>query len=363
MDDEREWINGFIHDLERRGHKPETIKTYRSKLELALKQLGSLDVGANRLKRWIDSYPRFKKESTKEGVRRILVVFYNWCIPRYINGPNQAERFKFVAPNDRPCPSIAEEEIRSAISVGGKEGCWIALSAYQGLAPRHMAALTREAIDLNVSPGVLTVAGRGSDVISRNLHSETLAALEKLPLPARGRLFPGLNAQDISKAIRAYLHAMDIRVSANDLQSWHRSQVGLFGKDFGRGFDVTVLDPELWGHVRRSFAAADWATATSEAVKFTEDRIRHWTGLANAKTGGQLMSAAFGETGTFPLGPTDADKRGWEYFAKGLTMAIRNPSAHNIQKRPDHRTYSANVLGACSLLLTQFRHDYGDRTR
>jgi hypothetical protein len=361
--DESEWIKGFVHDLQRRGRKPQTIFQYRSKLELALKELGSLDVGANRLKRWIDSYPRFKKESTKENVRRILVVFYDWCIPRYVDPPNPAKTFKFVSSDDGLRPSVTEEEIRRAISVGGKEGCWIALGAYQGLAPRHMAALTREAVDLNMSPGVLNVTGSGSELISPNLHSETLAALEKLPLPGRGRLFSSMNAQEISRAIRDYLYETDIRVSANDLQTWYRSQVELFGKDFGRGFDATVLDPELWEHVRRSFAAADWATVTGEAAKFTEDRIRRWTGLVNAKTGGQLMTAAFGDDGSFRLGPTDADHYGWHHIAMGLTMAVRNPSAHNVQRRPDHRTYAASVLGTCSLLLTQFRHDHVAHTK
>lgn len=361
MDDERDWIKGFIREEERLGLVPRTFGIRQQQLELVLDQLGSFDVGPRRLQQWIEMWPKYRKNSTKEGVRVTLSVFYDWCNDHDHLSGNPAKQFKFDSSGVGSRSTITEGDIRRAVeSADAAQRCWITLAAYQGLACRQMAVLTREDVDTGASPNALRLSGKGSKVISPNLHPETLTALEQLPMPSRGHLFAGLDAQDISKAIRACLHGAEIRVSANALVHWYRKQAELFGTDFGRRFDETVIDPDLWEHVRRSFAAGDWAKVTTEAAIFTEDRIRRWAGRPRNELGEQLMTAVFADRGAFRLGATDTERHGWHRLAMGLSMAVRNPAAHHVEQRPDHRAYAAGFLGACSLLLTEFRHEHGD---
>jgi hypothetical protein len=73
------------------------------------------------------------------------------------------------------------------------------------------------------------------------------------------------------------------------------------------------------------------------------------------------MVRVFGPNGDFRLGHTDPEKEGWQLFAMGIFMACRNVDVHRPQKRPDLEQYAMGVLGANSLLLTQLRHEHGNR--
>jgi hypothetical protein len=120
-------------------------------------------------------------------------------------------------------------------------------------------------------------------------------------------------------------------------------------------------DPELWEHVSAHIAAKEWAKVASQASIFTEHRIRTWTGHPDAEVGRDLMVRVFGPNGDFRLGHTDPEKEGWQLFAMGIFMACRNVDVHRPQKRPDLEQYAMGVLGANSLLLTQLRHEHGNR--
>jgi site-specific recombinase XerD len=363
VDEEREWIRDFIRDQKHKRLSPRLVRSRESVLELVLSKLGSFDVGDKRLRQWIDTWPKYHEEPTKEGVRIHLAIFYDWCNSHDLINGNPARKFKFETSKKRARASITDEEVRRALNLAsGQERCWIALSAYQGLAFWQMERLSAQDIDMSASPVALRLIGKGSKAISPNLHPETLAALRQLPTPARDRLFPGLSAQDISKVLGKYLIRQGIRVNPYALVHWYRKQAALFGIDFGRRFDETVIDPELWEHVRRSFATGDWESVISRAAKFTEDRIRRWTGRPRGEVGKDLMTAVFADHGAFRLGSTDAEMSGWHLFAMGLTLAVRNPAAHHVEERADHRAYAAGFLGACSLLLIQFRHDHSDKT-
>ena len=77
--------------------------------------------------------------------------------------------------------------------------------------------------------------------------------------------------------------------------------------------------------------------------------------------GETLMSKAFGEEGVLRLGAVNSERQGWHRLAMGISMALRNVDAHRIQDRTDLKQYACGVLGACSLLVTQLRYEYGER--
>jgi hypothetical protein len=120
----------------------------------------------------------------------------------------------------------------------------------------------------------------------------------------------------------------------------------------------TGFDPELWAFVAADVAAESWGKVITQAGVFTEDRIRRWAGRPSAETGVDLMAAVFGPQGAFRLGVVPAEQDGWHLLARGSTMALRNPGAHRISDRSDHKTYAMGVLGSFSVLLTQMRFDH-----
>lgn len=125
--------------------------------------------------------------------------------------------------------------------------------------------------------------------------------------------------------------------------------------------DDMNVDPELWEHVNSLVVSDEWGKVSSQAAIFTEDRIRRWTGQPVGTIGERLMTAVFGKAGDYRLGRTEGEQEGWHRLAMGISMALRNADTHRIESRPDHERYSFGVLCACSLLLTQLRHEHGNR--
>ncbi|MGH3721311.1 MAG: TIGR02391 family protein [Pseudonocardiaceae bacterium] len=125
--------------------------------------------------------------------------------------------------------------------------------------------------------------------------------------------------------------------------------------------DESGIDPELWGHIAPEIQTEAWGKVASQAVIFTEDRIRKWAGRPVGEVGKDLAVAIFGKSGQFQMGKTDGEKEGWQLFAQGIVRALRNVDAHRIQNRPDHKRYALGLVGACSLLLTQMRYEHGNR--
>ncbi len=58
---------------------------------------------------------------------------------------------------------------------------------------------------------------------------------------------------------------------------------------------------------------------------------------------------------------TDQERKGWHFLAMGASQALRNADTHRIQKRKDHKPYAMGVLGTCSVLLSQMRHENANR--
>jgi uncharacterized protein Ymh len=127
--------------------------------------------------------------------------------------------------------------------------------------------------------------------------------------------------------------------------------------------DESGVDAELWEHIAPEIQAEAWGKVASQAVIFTEDRIRKWAGRPVGEIGKDLAVNIFGKSGQFQMGQTEGEMQGWQLFAQGIAQALRNVDAHRIQNRPDHKRYALGLLGACSLLLTQMRYEHGNRFR
>ncbi|MDQ3762974.1 MAG: TIGR02391 family protein [Actinomycetota bacterium] len=127
--------------------------------------------------------------------------------------------------------------------------------------------------------------------------------------------------------------------------------------------DEAGIDPELWEHISSEIRTEAWGKVASQAVIFTEDRIRKWAGRPVGEVGKDLAVAIFGKSGQFQMGKTDGEMQGWQLFAQGIAQALRNVDAHRIQNRPDHKRYALGLVGACSLLLTQMRYAHSNRFR
>lgn len=125
--------------------------------------------------------------------------------------------------------------------------------------------------------------------------------------------------------------------------------------------DDSGIDAELWEYVAPEIQARAWGKVASQAVIFTEDRIRKWAGRPVGEVGKDLAVAIFGKGGNYRMGLTESETQGWQLLAQGIAQALRNVDAHRIQNRPDHKRYALGVLGACSLLLTQMRHEHSNR--
>lgn len=127
--------------------------------------------------------------------------------------------------------------------------------------------------------------------------------------------------------------------------------------------DESGIDAELWEHIAPEVAAEAWGKVASQAVIFTEDRIRKWAGRPVSEVGKDLAVAVFGKGAQFQMGQTEGENQGWQLYAQGVAQALRNVNAHRIQERPDHKRYAMGLVGACSLLLTQMRYEHGNRFR
>jgi uncharacterized protein Ymh len=95
--------------------------------------------------------------------------------------------------------------------------------------------------------------------------------------------------------------------------------------------DESGIDAELWEHIGPEIQTEAWGKVASQAVIFTEDRIRKWAGRPVGEVGKDLAVAIFGKSGQFQMGQTDSEMQGWQLFAQGMAQALRNVDAHRIQ--------------------------------
>jgi hypothetical protein len=124
------------------------------------------------------------------------------------------------------------------------------------------------------------------------------------------------------------------------------------------------IDPALWEHVRRLVESEQWAQVASQTAIFVESKMRQWAGLPDSRFGKDLMVAVLKPgAGAFPLGSTPGEQEDWQALGIGFASGVGNATRHRIQRRDDDKRYAMGVLGAGSLLLTQLRHEHGNRLR
>ena len=116
--------------------------------------------------------------------------------------------------------------------IEGDVGCWVALAAFQGMQIREIAGLNVQ--DVNLSGQVIEFREESQWPRSTILHPVVVGALQDLPMPSHGSVFPNANPKEMSKAISKHLRNCDIQGSANSLVRWHGQQVEAEGKHFGR---------------------------------------------------------------------------------------------------------------------------------
>lgn len=63
--------------------------------------------------------------------------------------------------------------------------------------------------------------------------------------------------------------------------------------------DESGVDAELWEHIAPEVQAEAWGKVASQAVIFTEDRVRKWAGRPVGEVGKDLAVATFGSRGSF----------------------------------------------------------------
>jgi len=367
-------IELFLEDQEKLGRSHSTIKIRRTYLNHFLKDNGTMEVTSSQIQKWLNS--RKLKESTKSIYLFTYSQFYKWANScRFLeedptarimitSQPPQASRVSFE-PDDvlRAVEAGKTSTVRSASA--GEMSCWVALAAFQGMKCGEMSDLTAE--EVNLTGHVIEYRIESRWPRSTILHPVAVQALEALPMPAHGRLFPDSTAARISKTLSQHLHDCGIDGSANSLVRWHGQQVEMEGKHFGRypdveaKFDQSGIDSALWEHIASYSANGDWSAVALHSERYTEDRVRQWANLPMDMVGETLMSKAFGEEGVLRLGALNSERQGWHRLAMGISMALRNVDAHRIQDRSDLKQYASGVLGACSLLVTQLRYEYGER--
>lgn len=85
--------------------------------------------------------------------------------------------------------------------------------------------------------------------------------------------------------------------------------------------DESGVDAELWEHIAPEVAAEAWGKVASQAVIFTEDRIRRWAGRPASEVGRDLAVAVFGKSAQFQMGQTEGENQGWQLYAQGIVQA------------------------------------------
>ncbi len=232
---------------------------------------------------------------------------------------------------------VSNDRIRKTLQELKSEIHWLALSSSALEEPRFISWRSR-------TQSVLEKVLGAEHAITRNFASLRWAPATYRPERAwieRNEAF-----QPAAKRAEGYLDAALAELD------WI-SDVGVL--------DAAGVDPELWQFVAADIEGENWGKAATQTTLFLEDRIRRWTAQPADLVGEKLSAKVFGPGSEYRLGLTDGEKDGWQLFAMGVFKALRNAAVHRIDDRPDHRRYVLGVLGACSLLLTQLRHEHSSR--
>ena len=223
-------IDLYAEDLRTRGRMDSSLRVMTSNLRTVADDCGPLDtLTSEQVTNWLDTRRTNSgapvASNTRWGYISGLNRFYQWAIDAGHLSSNPVEGMAKPPLEETTTHVVTTAEVETAIDQAtGELRCWLIVAAYQGLRPQEVALLERDNIDTTATPPTLRVRSRsGATDRTIELHPRTLAALEALPMPEEGRLFPSTNAGLVARRIGRHLSALGLDVRADALRTWYKS--------------------------------------------------------------------------------------------------------------------------------------------
>jgi integrase len=253
-----ELVSRYVRDMRRRGLRSTSIRTFTGALRRLNDQAGSLQaLDRDAIEAWLDEMKIVM--NTRNWYVFALHGFYKWALEcGYIDKDPMSTMRVRACPRALPRPIPDDELLEALDQADDLMRCWLLLACLEGLRSQEIAGLSRE--DVLTGDMLLRVThGKGGKERMLPLHPDVLAALERLPMPARGRVFlrpgdgrplPGRTAggpggpyspQAVSQRISTHLHNCGSDCGAHALRHW-------FGTMAYRSSRDLRLVQELLGH-------------------------------------------------------------------------------------------------------------------
>ena len=222
-------VDLYAEALKERGSKDSSLRVVQSNLRTVAADCAPLDqLTPEQVTGWLDSRRNGDGAPIEPATRWNYISglnrFYSWAIESGHLTSNPVAGMSKPPVQSAEVRTISYEELQQAINTAPDElRCWLILAAYQGLRPQDVAMLEWSEVDTSADPPALHLRREGPGDRSADLNPRTLDALEDLPGPRDGRLFPTITAGALSTRINRHLDALGIRARGDDLRSWYKS--------------------------------------------------------------------------------------------------------------------------------------------
>lgn len=248
-DVDRALIELYLDDMGWRRLSINTINIRRTYLMKLARELGPLaGVKPKRLRAWLADTERDLKASTQSILLTTYHCFYEWAIKERhlkkdptlrVDTPKVAKGF--------PHPITDEDLDKALANADGRMRCWLSLGAFAGGRCCEIATVSREDVYDDASMRLFWAHTKGDKPRSVPLNPKLLYALNNWGMPTSGPLWGEMTAQNMSKAVNAYLHSLDAKrddgkpATAHCLRHWYGSTLYKLTRDI-------VMVKELMGH-------------------------------------------------------------------------------------------------------------------
>jgi site-specific recombinase XerD len=201
---------------------------------------------------FIDSR-HLKTTNTRRNYLTHIGRFFDWAMARDLVAVNPTARIEPPKQTIHMPRPFSESELTHALDPAHfgpayahrRTRCWVLLGALGGLRCQEMAGL--DASDIDREQRVLHIRkGKGSKERDVPMHPDVLEALEALPVPASGVVFPMGNGERIkpytvSQYLNRYLRSVGIEKTAHALRH-------TFATNVYRSTGDILLTQRLLGH-------------------------------------------------------------------------------------------------------------------
>jgi integrase/recombinase XerC len=270
MTEDSDLIAGYTLDMTRRSLSPKTRTIFRAAVTSFAADHPLGEATREDIESWIDDRRNADGRPVSAKTRywwlSTLHSFYRWATRAQhlaVDPTVDIDRPKVPKRLPRPVPSAElAEALACADHADPQMRCWLLLGCYGGLRCMEIAGLCRE--DVLDADGLLRVLGKGDKERMVPLHPEVLAALNALPMPARGQIFrPArggtLRPDRVSHLICNYLHEVGSSRGAHALRHYFGTEV------YQASLDLR-LTQELMGHSSPATTAGYAACDVRKAV-------------------------------------------------------------------------------------------------